>query len=167
MRQNRFCAYNPRMTGDDVKKDLLRHFLATLAYRARKAVTATSEEFGTFDAGHGVRKPVEIISHMSGVLMHASSFLKSCETTAGPIGRWQAEVERFFGLLSELDELFKSRVELRGRSEEQILQGPLADAMTHVGQLAILRRMASLPIPKENFDEAVIRIGDVGLEPME
>lgn len=88
------------MTVGDVKKDLLRHFLATLAYRARKAIRGTSAEFGSFDAGHGVRKPVEIVSHMSGVLLHAQSFLGPAKTTAGPIGAWEAEVERFFGLLS-------------------------------------------------------------------
>jgi hypothetical protein len=49
---------------------------------------------------------------------------------------------------------------LKERTEEQLLQGPLADAMTHIGQLAILRRLASSPIPKESFDEAVIRPGD-------
>jgi hypothetical protein len=69
MPQNRLGAYNPHMTVGDVKKTLLRHFLATLAYRTRRVVTGTSEEFGTFDAGHGVREPVEIISHMSGVLV--------------------------------------------------------------------------------------------------
>ena len=95
--------------------------------------------------------------------MHALSFL-AIKVTPGSTGSWQAEVERFFRLLSELDKSFELQLELRGRTEEQILQGPLADAMTHVGQLAMLRRLASSPIPKENFDEAVIRIGDISLE---
>ena len=76
-------------------------------------------------------------------------------------GTWEEEVKRFFRILSALDKSLESGASLNGRTEEQILQGPLADAMTHLGQLAMLRRMASSPIPKESFDEAAIRPGDV------
>jgi hypothetical protein len=151
----------PSLTESDAKKDLLRHFLATLAYRGGKAIAGAPEGFAHFDAGHGVRKPVEILSHISGVLMYAHSFFVICETTGLPIGTWEQEVGRFFKVLSALDESLKLRTELRGRDEERLLQGPLADAMTHIGQLALLRRMASSPIPKESFDEAPIRLGDI------
>ena len=150
----------------DDKRQWLRHFLATLAYRARKAIGGTSESFGSFDAGYGVRRPIEIISHMSAVLTHAQSFFAPSKVPPGLTGTWQGEVERFFTVLSDLDKSFEL-AELKGRTEEQMLQGPLADAMTHVGQLAILRRIASLPIPKEDFDEADIRIGDIALHPSE
>jgi hypothetical protein len=149
------------MMASDPKKDLLRHFLATLAYRARKAMVGAPKGFADFDAGHGVRKPVEILSHVSSVLMHAHSFLAPGKATNIQLGTWEEEVGRFFQMLSKLDKSLESRVELRGRTEEELLQGPLADAMTHIGQLAMLRRMASSPIPKENFDEAPIRLGDV------
>lgn len=76
-------------------------------------------------------------------------------------GTWEVEVKRFFRILSELDKSLESGAPWKGRTEEQILQGPLADAMTHVGQLAMLRRMASSPLPKESFDEAEILLGDV------
>jgi hypothetical protein len=145
-----------------MKKDFLRHFLATIAYRARKVIIDSPADFGTFDAGHGVRKPVEILSHMSKVLQHARSFFITTETTRISVGTWEQEVERFFRVLSELDKLLEAGIEPRGRTVEQLLQGPLADAMTHIGQLAMLRRMASSPIPKEDFDEATIRLGDVG-----
>jgi hypothetical protein len=145
----------------NAKTDLLRHFLATLAYRCRKVILGAPQNFGDFDAGHGVRKPSEILSHMSGVLLHAHSFLAAQESARMPLGAWEEEVGRFFRILSELDKSLKSGLQWNGRTEEQILQGPLADAMTHVGQLAMLRRMASSPIPKESFDEAAIRPGDV------
>lgn len=149
------------MTASETKKDLLRHFLATIAYRARKTIGGAPKGFAEFDAGHGVRKPVEILSHISSVLMHAHSFLAPREATNTLLGTWEEEVGRFFQMLSKLDKSLESGVELRGRTEEELLQGPLADAMTHIGQLAMLRRMASSPIPKESFDEAPIRIGDI------
>jgi hypothetical protein len=145
----------------DAKRELLRHFLATLAYRCRKVILGTPKNFGNFDAGYGVRKPREILSHMSGVLLHAHSFLTRVESSRMPLGTWEEEVWRFFQILSELDKSLESGMPWNGRTEERILQGPLADAMTHIGQLAMLRRMASSPISKENFDEAAIRLGDV------
>ena len=77
-----------------------------------------------------------------------------------PLGSWEEEVGRFFRILSELDISLESGTPWNGRTEEQILQGPLADAMTHIGQLAMLRRIASSPIPKESLDEAAIRPGN-------
>jgi hypothetical protein len=147
----------------DIKRECLRHFLATIAYRARKIILGPPAGFETFDAGHGVRRPVEILAHMSSVMSHAQSFFVSTETMRMPVGTWEQEAERFFRVLSELDESLESRTELRGRTEEQLLQGPFADVMTHIGQLAMLRRMSSFPVPKEDFDEATIRAGDVGL----
>ena len=146
-----------------MKKDSLRHFLATIAYRARKVILGSPAGFGTFDAGRGVRNPTEILSHMSNVLQHAQSFFITTETTRISVGTWEQDVERFFRVLSELEKLLEAGTEPKGRTAEQLLQGPLADAMTHIGQLAMLRRMACAPIPKEDFDEAPIRLGDVGL----
>jgi len=145
----------------DANRNLLRHFLATLAYRCRKVILGAPKEFGNFDAGHGVRKPREILSHMSGVLLHAHSFLSPGKSAGMALGTWEEEIGRFFQILSELDKSLESGMQWNGRTEEQILQGPLADTMTHIGQLAMLRRMASSPIPKESFDEAAIRLGDV------
>lgn len=145
----------------NAKRELLRHFLATLSYRTNKVVVGAPSNFGNFDAGHGVRKPVEILFHMSHVLMHARSFLKPQTTAETPIGSWEGEVARLFQVLSELDHILESGAPLHGRTEEQLLQGPLADAMTHIGQLAMLRRLNSAPISKESFDEAPIRTGDI------
>jgi len=150
-----------RIQASDAKRDLLRHFLATLAYRCRKVILGAPTNFGEFDAGHGVRKPNEILLHMSGALLHAQSFLTPQRSRQMPVGTWEEEVKRFFRILSELDKSLESGAPLKGRTEEHLLQGPLADAMTHIGQLAMLRRMASSPLSKESFDEADIRLGDV------
>lgn len=149
------------MTAGDAKNDLLRHFLATLAYRARKIIVGAPENFAVFDAGHGVRRPIEILSHMSDVLVHAHSFFASAQHREAPLKTWEGEVSRFFATMSALDRSLMLRAKLTGRTEEQLLQGPLADAMTHLGQLAMLRRMASSPLSKEDFDEAPIRLGDI------
>jgi hypothetical protein len=151
----------PRMAAGNLKRDLLRHFLATIAYRARKTIVGAPKDFADFDAEHGVRTPVEILSHISSVLRHAHSFLVADEATKMQLGAWEEEIDRFSQMLSKLDKSLESGIELRGRTEEELLQGPLADAMTHVGQLAMLRRMASSPIPKEDFDVVPIRLGDV------
>jgi hypothetical protein len=82
------------------------------------------------------------------------------ERTKYPGGTCRKSI-RFFKTLSALDQLFEDRAELKRRAEEQLLQGPLANAMTHIGQLAILRRMSSSPIPKDNFDEARISPGNI------
>jgi hypothetical protein len=146
---------------NDADAYLLRHFVATLGYRAGKVIHATPADFAEFSAGHGVRKPVEIVSHMSAVLAYALTFLGGPKPIPSEIGTWDREVHRFCELLRELDRSFESGAKLAGRTEEQLLQGPLADVMTHIGQLAMLRRMAGAPIPKESFDEAAIRIGDL------
>lgn len=145
----------------DADACLLRHFLATLGYRAAKVIHGAPADFAEFRAGRGVRKPVEIVSHMSAVLAHALSFLGGPKPMPSEIGTWDREVRRFYRLLCELDRSFESGAKLAGRTEEQLLQGPLADAMTHIGQLAMLRRLASSPIPKESFDEASIRLGKI------
>lgn len=150
----------------DAKRELLRHFLAAVAYRARKAILGAPVDFGNFEAGHGVRKPAEILFHMSNVLMHARSFLAPQARAETQIGSWETEVTRLFSLLSELDHLLESGTPLHGRTEEQLLQGPLADAMTHVGQLAMMRRLDGAPLPKESFDEAPIRAGEISLNPI-
>ena len=151
------------MIESDPTRVLLRHFLAILAYRARKTIFGAPKGFADFDAGHGVRKPVEILFHISSVLRHAHAFLAANEPTKIQLGTWEEEIDRVSHMLSKLDKSLESGAKFRGRTEKEILQGPLVDAMTHIGQLAMLRRMASSPLPKEDFDEVPIRLGDVSL----
>jgi hypothetical protein len=47
---------------------------------------------------------------------------------------------------------------------EKLIQGPLADALTHVGQLAMLRGMAGVPVRPESYPRAEIVVGRVGID---
>lgn len=135
---------------------LLRHFLAAIAYRISKAFRDAPPGFEAFDAGHDVRTPREVVRHMSGVINYAIGILgeprgvlKDCAT--GP-----AEIERFYALLRELADRIVEKASLEDADAERLLQGPLADAMAHVGQLALLRRLSGSPIAPENFFAAAI-----------
>jgi hypothetical protein len=102
-----------------------------------------------------------ILRHISGVLTYAHSFYEHYDSTRLDVRTWEEEVERFYIILSKLDRSIQEKSPI-GVSAEQILQGPLSDSMAHVGQLLMLRRMASSPVPSENFICADIRAGVVG-----
>ncbi len=146
----------------DSQRALLRHFLAAIAYRTQKALRGAPEEFAEFRAGANVRTPHELIWHMTGLLGYARTFFlggvwqpEKLPTFAGEIGRFHDTLEDLGNLLEE----DKSRREI---SAEQLLQGPLADAMTHVGQLAMLRRLSGSPVAPENFIRATITAANLG-----
>lgn len=143
---------------------LTRHVLATLAYRFRKTLQDAPPGFPSLSLGHGVRTPQQIVWHMNGVLNNGLALVQpSDENHRGTLSdlTWEGEVARFHDLLRALDTELE-----KGRAEPEILarllQGPLADAMTHIGQLALLRRMAGSPVQPENFFSADIRLGQVG-----
>ena len=138
----------------------MRHFLATLAYRTRKTIIGAPADFGDFN-GAG-KTPSQILSHMGDLLQWAISWFDEPRWKIADVGAWDDNVERFFLLLKDLDNRLATNAPLRRYNDERLLQGPLADAMTHVGQLAMLRRMAGAPTTGENFAEAGIQIGDVG-----
>ena len=143
------------------ESEMVRHFLASIAYHATKAIRDAPEGYPELDIGKGVRTPRNILHHMTGVLTYAHSFYEDYETTYFDHEPWEEEVARFYGILSKLDESL-SRDCPREVSAEQLLQGPLSDAMAHTGQLLLLRRLADSPVPSENFIYADIRKGVVG-----
>lgn len=142
-------------------KETLRHFLASIAYRATKATKNAPETYPDLYIGKGVRTPLRILHHITGVLTYAHSFFEYYETTRSEPKSWNHEVGKFYDILSKLDKSFREK-NPSGVTEEQLLQGPLSDAMTHIGQLLMLRRMADSPVPSENFIYADIRKGEVG-----
>ncbi len=147
----------------DPRRQLVRHFLAALAYRTEKALRDAPETFPDFRAMANVRTPHEILWHMTGVLGYARTFF------VGGVWRperipFRDEVQRFHEMLRDLDRHLDGESALNGMSLEQLLQGPLSDAMTHAGQLAMLRRFAGAPVPSENFVFADVRIGNLGPE---
>jgi hypothetical protein len=148
----------------DPARDFLRHTLATVAYRARKALLGAPESFATFRVGEtGARTPIEILAHMGDLFDWALALARGQQVWRQAMPRsWDEEVERFFAALSRFDEAVGSG-ELLG-SVERLFQGPVADALTHVGQLAMVRRLAGSPVQGENYFKAEIAMGQVGAE---
>lgn len=142
---------------------LLRHTIATLAYRLEKVVRNVPPGFDTFDAGAGVRTPIALLGHI-GDLVEWGERLAHGEYRWAPIGglTWDEQRDRIFASLARMDARLAEGAP--GSPAEQIFQGPLADALTHVGQLAMLRRMAGTPMRAESYARAEIEVGRVGLE---
>lgn len=146
----------------DTKREMLRHCVATLAYRGGKAVRDAPEEFGSFNAGAGLRTPLQILSHVGDLLDWALSMARGEQRWNDSAPRaWDGEVSRFFEGLAAFDAYLASDAPL-GVPAEGLFQGPVADALTHVGQIALLRRMAGTPVRGENYFRAEIVAGRVG-----
>jgi hypothetical protein len=143
----------------DEKTELLRHAVATVAYRAARAVNGSPEDFGTY-AGAG-RMPVEILAHMGDLFDWAASAVEGQMRwhVSKPLP-WAEEKARFFSSLKAFDAALASWGVTHAPAE-QLLQGPVADALTHVGQLAMLRRLAGSPTRGENFYVAAVAVGNV------
>jgi len=143
---------------------LLRHLVATLGYRAAKVLKDVPPGFATFESSAGRRNPVQIVAHL-GDLMTWAVHLANGEYRwkAEGSGDWENEVKRFFDRLAELDRRLSQEGDL-GYPAEILIQGPLADALTHVGQLSLLRGAAGSPVRPESYAKAEIVIGRVGLE---
>ncbi|HKT89227.1 MAG TPA: hypothetical protein VJQ59_12360 [Candidatus Sulfotelmatobacter sp.] len=146
------------------KRELLRHTLATLAYRSGKVLRDASPSFENFDAGAGVRKPAQILAHLGDLLDWALSMAMGKQEwhDSKPLA-WDDEIVRFSAALKRLDDFLASEQPIHA-SIERLFQGPVADALTHVGQIAILRRMADTPVKGENYFVADIAAGRVGLD---
>jgi hypothetical protein len=143
---------------------MLRHTAATLAYRGRKVIQGVGEEFARFHAGGTTRTPVEILAHIGDLLDWALSMARGRPAWHDTEPRsWQNEAERFFEGLKAFETYLASDAPLMAEPE-RLFQGPVADALTHVGQIAILRRLASAPIRGENYYAADITTGVVGPE---
>lgn len=136
----------------DERRGLLRHFLGALAYRTQKALRGATPEFGDFRAAEGVRTPAELVRHMTSVLGYARTYFVGGRYWPDPLPSLAEEIIRFHEVLGDLSRrLASGDVLLEGMTEERLLQGPFSDAMTHAGQLAMLRRLAGDPVPPENF----------------
>jgi hypothetical protein len=148
----------------DPKRELLRHTLATLAYRGGKAIRNTPEGFAVFHVDEGVRAPGQILAHIGDLMDWGLSMAigKSEWHDSKPLA-WEKEVERFFAALKKFDDFLASEEPIQAPMEN-LFQGPIADALTHVGQIAILRRLAGEPVKAENYYKAGIVIGRVGAE---
>jgi len=144
----------------DEKRELLRHTLAILAYRAARALDGAPDSFAGF-AGAG-RMPVQILAHMGDLLDWAlTASVGKEQWRASQPQQWKREKQRFFESLQAFDSFLASGGEIKAPIE-RLMQGPVTDALTHVGQLAMLRRLSGSPIRGENFYVAAIAVGQVG-----
>ena len=148
----------------DPNRKLLRHTLATLAYRGGKAVRNAPDGFGEFQAGEGVRTPGQILAHLGDLFDWALSIAMGQQKwrDSKPLP-WEQEVERFFAALQKFDDFLASSDPVQVPLEK-LFQGPVADALAHVGQIAILRRLAGGPVKGENYYVAEIQAGRVGAD---
>jgi len=148
----------------DPKRELFRHTLATLAYRGGKTFRDAPAGFADFRAGDGLRTPGQILAHMGDLFDWALSIAQGQQkwNDSKPLP-WEREVERFFATLKKFDDFLASSAPVEG-TLEKLFQGPVADALTHVGQIAILRRLAAAPMKGENYHKAEIIVGRVGTD---
>jgi hypothetical protein len=147
-----------------MSQELLRHTLATLAYRAGRALRNAPPEFASYRADATSRTPAEILAHMGDLFDWALSIANGNQTwhNSEPLA-WDQEVARFYTTLERLDQRLASGEPIH-TTGEKLFQGPIADAINHVGQIAMLRRIAGCPVGGENFYVADIAIGRVTLE---
>ena len=145
-------------------REMLRHALATLAYRGGKAVRGAPDRFGDFKTEAAIRTPGQVLAHIGDLLDWSIELADGRHVWHdSPPQSWPEEVARFFQALARLDARLASDAPL-GFTERQLLQGPIADALTHVGQITMLRRMFGSPVRGENYLKADIVAGRVGPE---
>ena len=143
-------------------RHLLRHTIATLAYRGGKALRGAPGGFADFRAGSDSRTAGEILAHIGDLFDWALSLVKGSQKWHGSASLpWDRGSERFFAGLEALDAFLASEEPL-GCSPERLFQGPIADALTHIGQISLLRRLAGAPVRAENYFTAEIVAGRAG-----
>ena len=145
----------------DLKREVLRHMVATVAYRGGLACADAPESFATFRAHESTRTPGEILAHI-GDLLEGSLHLVKGEMvflTSTPLP-WNEEVTRFFSAVQAFDSYLATEAPL-ACPVEKLVQGPIGDALTHVGQIVMLRRMAGKPIRPAAYFTAEIVAGEV------
>ena len=135
----------------EATRALLKHFLAAIAYRTLKALRSAPSSFPDFRAGRTCGRPHELVWHMTGVVGYARTLFAGGEWRPARMDGFAEEVRRFHDVLADLATIIGSGAARQEATFERLIQGPLADAMTHVGQLAMLRRLAGSPVEPENF----------------
>ena len=155
--------YGGTVTADD-GRTLLRHTLATLAYRGGKAIRDAPSGFAEFRVAETSRTPGQILAHIGDLLDWGLSLAEGAQRwqDSTPLP-WSEESQRFFDALKKFDARLADSAPLACPAEK-LFQGPVADSLTHVGQIAMLRRIAGAPIKGENYHKADIVAGRVGAE---
>jgi hypothetical protein len=154
----------PEEKKESSARELLRHTIATLAYRGGKAIRGAPDGFADFKASEKTRTPGQILAHLSDLIDWALSIAKGKqEWHDSPPTSWDEGAKRFFAALKSFDDYLASDAPLDA-SADKLFQGAIADAFTHVGQIAMLRGIAGSSIRAENYFKAEIMVGRVGAE---
>lgn len=143
--------------------NIIRHMLATIAYRLARTVRRVDAAFYEMELGSSIRKPVEILRHMGQVLNYTVGVLANTTPTKLQPLDADAELDRFYALLNQVDQRIME-TDIDYELGLKLMQGPFADVLTHVGQLALLRRAFHDPVPGENFMKAIVQIGRLNRE---
>ena len=152
------------ITNSELNREMFRHIIASLAYRATKTLRDVPDAFATFRMDAKSRTPVEILAHMGDLFDWTLSMVKGEEIWHDSHPQdWNREVARFCDSLQKFDAYLAGNT-LIACPLDRLFQGPIADAFTHVGQLAMLRRLSGAPIRGENYFKADIIISKVGME---
>ena len=151
----------------DLKREVLRHMVATVAYRGGLAVTDAPASFAAFQAHETTRTAGELLAHIGDLLQGSLHLVKGemVYLTTDPLP-WPEEIKRFFSAVKDLDAYLASDAPL-ACPVERLVQGPIGDALTHVGQIVMLRRMAGIPIRQGSYFTAEIAAGAVDEETFE
>jgi hypothetical protein len=153
---------NESPASTEPERQMLRHTLATLAYRGGKTLRGAPEGFSAYRASETTRTPGQVLAHLGDLLDWALSISQGKQEWRNTQPQsWETDSQRFFAALASFDAYLASGEPL-GATVEKLFQGPIADALTHVGQIAMLRRMAHAPIRAENYFRAEIVVGRVG-----
>jgi hypothetical protein len=147
-----------------MSRELLRHAVATVAYRGGKAVRGAPSPFAKFRVAEKSRTPVQILAHIGDLYDWVLSQAMGAEAwhDSKPLP-WDQEIARFHETLACFDAYLASDAPLHAPAEK-LFQGAVADSLTHVGQIAMLRRVAGAPIRGENYSRADIHAGQVGAD---
>jgi len=145
------------------KRKMLRHFLASIAYHLQKALRDAPEGFGAFSVGGRSRTPQELVRHIDGVLGYARTCFIGGTYRNDLLETMQLQAELAHETIQSLADMIGEGRDLWEITEEQLLQGPLSDAMTHIGQISYLRRLFGSPVPSEDFIYARISVENLGV----
>ena len=142
----------------------IRHTLATLSYRLGKVLRGTPAEFRDFSSGGSARTPGQILAHIGDLMDWALAQVEGRREwhNSEPLP-WQQEIARFYRAIEKLDQRIAAQG-LGAATAETLFQSAIADAFTHTGQIALLRRLAGYPVRAENYAAAEIAAGRVGAE---
>jgi hypothetical protein len=149
---------------DPTTRLILRHLLATIAYRAGKAIRDTPDAFGQYRETPDPPSSAQIVAHMGDLMEWVLRMVRGewLWTTATALP-WEQEIARFFRTLKALDDELASGAPIKW-DPAKVIQGGIADALTHTGQLAMLRRLSGHKMKGESYARADVAIGRVGVD---